>query len=156
MGVGIFSMFLSSFSVTLLALLVILQVDPWFTPQYLIPLLGMMLGNTMTGVALSLDSLNQNAWQQRASIEARLMLGHDWHTAIAEIRRNALRTGLIPIMNAMAAAGVVSIPGMMTGQILAGSPPLEAAKYQILILFLSLQYWTRLNDCHLGWLKAPV
>ncbi len=90
----------------------------------------------MTGVALSLDSLNQNAWQQRASIEARLMLGHDWQTAITEIRRNALRTGLIPILNAMAAAGVVSIPGMMTGQILAGSPPLEAAKYQILILFL--------------------
>jgi len=136
MGVGIFSMFISSFSVTLLALLVILQVEPWYTPQYLIPLLGMMLGNTMTGVALSLDCLNQNAWQQRASIEARLMLGHDWHTAIAEIRRNAMRTGLIPIMNAMAAAGVVSIPGMMTGQILAGSQPLEAAKYQILILFL--------------------
>jgi len=136
MGVGIFSMFLSSFSITLLALQVILQVDPWFTPQYLIPLLGMVLGNTMTGVALSLDNLNQNAWQQRASIEARLMLGHDWHTAITEIRRNALHTGLIPIMNAMAAAGVISIPGMMTGQILAGSPPLEAAKYQILILFL--------------------
>jgi len=136
MGVGVLSMFLSSFSVTLLALLVILQVDPWYAPQYLIPLLGMMLGNTMTGVALSLDSLNQNAWQQRASIEARLMLGHDWQTAITEIRRNALRTGLIPILNAMAAAGVVSIPGMMTGQILAGSPPLEAAKYQILILFL--------------------
>ncbi len=136
MGVGIFSMFLSSFSVTLLALLVILQADPWYTPQYLIPLLGMMLGNTMTGVALSLDSLNQNAWQQRASIEARLMLGDDWHTAIAGIRRNALRTGLIPIINAMAAAGVISIPGMMTGQILAGSAPMEAAKYQILILFL--------------------
>ncbi len=136
MGVGIFSMLLSSFSVTLLAMLVILQVDPWYTPQYLIPLLGMMLGNTMTGVALSLDSLNQNAWQQRASIEARLILGHDWHAAIAEIRRNALRTGLIPIMNAMAAAGVVSIPGMMTGQILAGSSPLEAAKYQVLVLFL--------------------
>ncbi len=136
MGVGILSMFISSFSVTLLALLVILQVDPWYTPQYLIPLLGMMLGNTMTGVALSLDSLNQNAWQQRASIEARLMLGHEWQDAIAEIRRNALRTGLIPILNAMAAAGVVSIPGMMTGQILAGSSPMEAAKYQILILFL--------------------
>ncbi len=136
MGVGIFSMFLSSFSVTLLALLIILQADPWYTPQYLIPLLGMMLGNTMTGVALSLDSLNQNAWQQRASIEARLMLGDDWHSAIAGIRRNALHTGLIPIMNAMAAAGIISIPGMMTGQILAGSSPMEAAKYQILILFL--------------------
>ena len=54
----------------------------------------------------------------------------------ADLRREALRSGLIPIVNAMAAAGLVSLPGMMTGQILAGSPPLEAAKYQLLILFL--------------------
>lgn len=136
MGVGTLSMFISSFSVTILALNVIIQVDPWYSVQYLIPLLGMLLGNTMSGIAISLDNLTHNAWQQRHQIEARLMLGHDWHNAIEEIRRNALRSGLIPIINAMAAAGVVSLPGMMTGQILAGSPPFEAAKYQILILLL--------------------
>ena len=65
-----------------------------------------------------------------------MILGHEWQKAIGEIRRNALRAGLIPIINAMGAAGVVSLPGMMTGQILAGSPPLEAAKYQILIMLL--------------------
>ncbi|QYZ66270.1 MAG: ABC transporter permease [Gammaproteobacteria bacterium (ex Lamellibrachia satsuma)] len=136
MGVGTLSMFISSFSVTILALNVIIQVEPWYSVQYLIPLLGMLLGNTMSGIAISLDNLTHNAWQQRHQIEARLMLGHDWHNAIEEIRRNALRSGLIPIINAMAAAGVVSLPGMMTGQILAGSPPFEAAKYQILILLL--------------------
>ncbi len=136
LGIGTLSMFISTFSITLLALLISIQPQPWYTPQYLIPLLGMLLGNTMTGVSLSLDTLNQQAWQQRRLIEARLMLGADWPTAILPIRRNALRTGLIPIMNAMAAAGVVSIPGMMTGQILAGAPPMEAAKYQILILIL--------------------
>ncbi|RDH86631.1 MAG: iron export ABC transporter permease subunit FetB [endosymbiont of Escarpia spicata] len=136
MGVGTLSMFISSFSVTILALNVIIQVEPWYSVQYLIPLLGMLLGNTMSGIAISLDNLTHNAWQQRHQIEARLMLGHDWHKAIEEIRRNALRSGLIPIINAMAAAGVVSLPGMMTGQILAGSPPFEAAKYQILILLL--------------------
>jgi putative ABC transport system permease protein len=52
------------------------------------------------------------------------------------IVREAVRTGLIPIINAMAAAGIVSLPGMMTGQILAGIPPVEAVKYQILIMFL--------------------
>ena len=135
-GVGTLSMFISSFSITLLAVHYIIVVEPWYTPQYLIPLLGMLLGNTMSGIAISLDHLTHNAWQQQQAIEARLMLGHDWNQAIGDIRRDALRAGLIPIINAMAAAGVVSLPGMMTGQILSGSPPMEAAKYQILILLL--------------------
>ncbi len=135
-GIGAVSMFVSSFSVTLLALLVIVRVDPWYSPQYLIPLLGMLLGNTMSGVAIALDNLTRTAAAQRGQIEARLMLGADWTEAIGEYRREALRAGLIPIINAMTTAGVVSLPGMMTGQILAGSPPWEAAKYQLMILFL--------------------
>lgn len=136
MGIGTLSMFVSSFSITFLALQLVIQVEPWYTPQYLIPLLGMMLGNTMSGMAIGLDNLTQNAWRQRGNIEAKLLLGWDWDNAISDIRHDALRSGLIPIINAMAAAGVVSLPGMMTGQILAGSPPLEAAKYQIMILLL--------------------
>jgi len=136
MAIGTLSMFLSSFSVTLLALLVVIRVEPWYQPKYLIPLLGMLLGNTMNGIAIALDNLTRQAWEGRGRIEARLLLGADWSTAIAEIRRDSLRSGLIPIVNAMAAAGVVSLPGMMTGQILAGSPPMEAAKYQLLIMFL--------------------
>jgi putative ABC transport system permease protein len=136
MGLGTLSMFVSSFGITLLALLVIIGVEPWYQPQYLIPLLGMLLGNTMTGIAISLSNLTDNAWQQRGQIEARLMLGQDWNRAIGDIRRDALRTGLIPIIQAMATAGVVSLPGMMTGQILGGSPPFEAAKYQLMILLL--------------------
>jgi len=136
MGIGTLSMFVSSFSITLLALHVVVQVEPWYTPQYLIPLLGMLLGNTMSGIAIALDNLTQSAWQRRGAIEAKLTLGWDWDNAVSEIRRDALRAGLIPIINSMAAAGVVSLPGMMTGQILAGSPPLEAAKYQIMILLL--------------------
>lgn len=135
-GVGTLSMFVSSFSIALLTLAVIVQPEPWYTPQYLIPLLGMLLGNTMTGIAVSLESLTQNAWRERRAIEARLSLGHCWSDAIGGIRRDALRAGLIPIINAMAAAGIVSLPGMMTGQILAGSPPFEAAKYQLLIFLL--------------------
>ncbi len=135
-GIGAFSMFVSSYSVALLASLVIIQVEPWYRPQYFIPLLGMLLGNTMSGVAISLDQLSRNAWEKRGQIEARLSLGADYARAIGDIRREALRSGLIPIINAMSVAGVVSLPGMMTGQILGGSPPLEAAKYQILILLL--------------------
>jgi len=135
-GMGTISMFLSTFMVTLLALTVIINNDPWYTPQYAIPLLGMMLGNTMTGIALGLERLTQAAREQRKNIEARLMLGHSGQQAIMSIRRQSMRYGMIPIINSMAAAGLVSLPGMMTGQILAGSPPLEAVKYQILIMFL--------------------
>jgi len=135
-GLGTLSMFISSFAITVFSLNVIVGPDPWYLPQYAIPLLGMMLGNTMTGVALTLDNLTQNAWQQRAIIEQRLMLGEDWRSAIREISRQSLRTGLIPIVNSMAAAGIISIPGMMTGQVLAGSSPMDAAKYQILIMFM--------------------
>lgn len=134
-GIGTLSMFLSAFTVTVLALTVIVGPEPWYMPQYAIPLLGMMLGNTMTGVALSLDRLTEGAWRQRAVIEGRLMLGQPWQQAMADIRRDAMRSGMIPTINAMAAAGVVSLPGMMTGQILAGSPPALAVKYQILVMF---------------------
>lgn len=135
-GMGTGAMFVSSFAITVLALNTIIGTDPWYTPQYAVPLLGMLLGNTMSGVALALDRLTQTAWQQRAVIEQRLMLGATRLEAIAEIRREAMRSGMMPIINSMAAAGIVSLPGMMTGQILAGSPPMEAVKYQILIMFL--------------------
>jgi len=71
---------------------------------------------------------------QRQLIEARLMLGASWSKAINEIRRQSIRAGVIPITNAIAAAGVVSLPGMMT--ILAGVAPAEAVKYLIVIMFL--------------------
>ncbi|SEK88943.1 ABC transporter permease [Halomonas daqiaonensis] len=134
-GIGTVAMFLSSFTVTVLTLTVIIGPEPWYRPQYAIPLLGMMLGNTMTGVALALDRLTDTAWRQRAVIENRLMLGQRWQEAVGDIRREAMRSGLMPMINAMAAAGVVSLPGMMTGQILAGSPPALAVKYQILVMF---------------------
>lgn len=135
-AVGTISMFLSSFAITIFALIVILGDKPWYAPQYAIPLLGMLLGNTMNGIAIAMDRLTQAAWEQRNIIEARLMLGERWYTAISEYRSKAIRSGMIPIINAMAAAGVVSLPGMMTGQILAGVAPVEAVKYQILIMFL--------------------
>ncbi len=135
-GLGTAAMFLSSFSVAVLALIALVQPQPWYQPQYAIPLLGMLLGNTMNGIALSVDRLTDGAWQQRDVIEARLALGEPWGVAVEAIRRDAMRSGMIPMINAMAAAGIVSLPGMMTGQILAGAPPMEAVKYQILIMFL--------------------
>ncbi len=133
---GTLAMFLSSFTITALALVFVINNRPWYLPQYAIPILGMMLGNTMNGISLGLDRLTTTAWQQRSVIEGRLMLGQTWSQAIDDIRRDSIRSGLIPIINAMSIAGLVSLPGMMTGQILAGAPPLEAVKYQILIMFM--------------------
>ena len=135
-AIGTGSMFVSSFAVTVFALLAIVGPQPWYAPQYAIPLLGMLLGNTMTGVALGMDRLTDSAWRQRTMIEGRLLLGMTWSQAIADLRRDAMRSGMIPIINGMAAAGVVSLPGMMTGQILAGSPPALAVKYQVLVFLM--------------------
>ncbi len=130
------TLFLTSFSVCWLSVFVIIDVEPWYTPQYAIPLLGMLLGNTMTAVAISLDRLTQDVWYRRGEIEARLSLGHDWRAAVSGIRAQSLRTGMIPSISGMATAGVVALPGMMTGQILSGTEPFRAAQYQMLILFL--------------------
>jgi putative ABC transport system permease protein len=135
-GTGLSAMFVSSFAVAVLALTVMVRPEPWYAPRYAIPLLGMMLGNTMNGLSLSLNHLTGNVRQSRAVIETRLALGQTKSEAIADIRHESVRTGLIPIVNSMAAAGLVSLPGMMTGQVLAGNPPLDAVKYQILIMFL--------------------
>ena len=135
-ALGTSSMFVSSFTVTVLALAVMIGTDPWYDPRYAIPLLGMLLGNTMSGISLGLDRLTSGAWNGRLVIEARLALGETAMQAISDARREAIRVGLIPIVNTMAAAGVVSLPGMMTGQILAGVEPLEAVKYQLMIMFM--------------------
>lgn len=135
-GVGVVAMVLSSFTVTVFSLTVIIGVEPWYAPRYAIPLLGMLLGNTLTGISLAADRLTSDMYEQRNIVEQRLYLGENWQSASEDIRKNAMRTGMIPIINSMAAAGIVSLPGTMTGQILGGSPPLEAVKYQILILFL--------------------
>lgn len=133
---SVLSMFLSSFVLTIATLSIIIQPDPWFSPQYAIPLLGMLLGNTMNGISISMDRLTTTAWQQQQVIEQRLMLGERSSQALADIKKDAMRAGMIPSINGMASAGIVALPGMMTGQILAGSAPLEAVKYQLLILFL--------------------
>ena len=96
----------------------------------------MILGNAMTGVSLGLDTLTRSAARERVAIETRLALGHTRTEAFRTITRSTLRNAFIPIVNSMAAAGIVSLPGMMTGQILAGIDPVDAVKYQLMISFL--------------------
>jgi putative ABC transport system permease protein len=115
---------------------VVVGVRPWYDPQYVIPLLGMILGNSLNGIALCLDRFLEHLETRAAEIELHLCFGATRREALGEPMRVAVRTGMIPIINAMAAAGIVSLPGMMTGQILAGAPPLQAVAYQIVVMFM--------------------
>lgn len=135
-GLGTGCMLLTAGTITMFALLTELRPDPWYHPRYALPLLGMILGNTMTGISLGLDVLTNNLVRERAAVEACLALGGTRYQALLPVIRDALRSGFTPIMNSMAAIGLVSLPGMMTGQILAGVEPVDAAKYQLLIMFL--------------------
>jgi putative ABC transport system permease protein len=135
-GIGTTAMLMAAGLVTVLALTTQVRPDPWYDPRYAIPLLGMILGNCLTGISLGLQSLTRGARQGRDGIEAQLALGADRTTALLPVLRDSLRTALMPIINAMSATGLVALPGMMTGQILAGADPMEAVKYQLLIMFL--------------------
>ncbi|MDX1661772.1 MAG: iron export ABC transporter permease subunit FetB [Gemmatimonadota bacterium] len=130
------SMWASSWLIAGVAVAGVVQVDPWWEPQYAIPLLGMILGNTLNGISLGLDRLTEELVSGRDRVEALLTLGATRWEAAREPVRAAVRTGMIPIVNSMMVVGIVSIPGMMTGQLLAGVDPLSAVEYQIVIMFL--------------------
>ncbi len=135
-GLGASAMMTAALLVTVFGLSTQIRPDPWYDPRFAIPILGMILGNTMTGVALGLHTLTVGAVRERSTIEAQLALGASRTEALRSTARGALRTALIPIINSMSATGLVSLPGMMTGQILSGVDPIEAVKYQLLISFL--------------------
>jgi len=121
-GLGTGCMMMSSVLVTVFALMIALQADPWYEPRYAIPLLGMILGNCMTGVGLGLNTLTTSLVSRRASVEAQLVLGATRQVAAAPIMREALRSALMPTINSMSATGVVSLPGMMPDRFSAGCP----------------------------------
>lgn len=107
----------------LLTLLLVTQfvigVQPWFSPRYVVPLAGMIFAGAMNTVSLAAERM-----------QAEMERG----TSYREARRVALQTSLIPMINSLFAVGLVSLPGMMTGQILSGVSPLVAAKYQIVVM----------------------
>lgn len=119
-------------------IIVVLNVRPWFNPQYFIPISGMIVGNSMTGIALGANKLCSDFEEKRVEIENSLMLGASPVTATRGIVNNAFDTAILPTMNNMLTMGIVSLPGMMTGQILSGTFPLTAIKYQIGILLAIL------------------
>jgi putative ABC transport system permease protein len=106
------------------------------SPTYLIPLGGMMIGNSMNAVALGLDRISSEVKDKRGKIEAALSLGASPRTAVEPLVRRSVRASLLPLMNTMKVIGVVHLPGAMTGMLLAGADPLEAAKIQLIVMYM--------------------
>jgi len=159
------SLTLGALTVVVFFIVGVVQVRPWFNPQYFIPIAGMIVGNAMTGISLGANKLCSDMQDKRPMLENSLMLGATPARAAKQIVNDAFDSAILPTMNNMLTMGIVSLPGMMTGQILSGTFPLTAIKYQIGImlailgstalcsmLFVTLGYKTfftkdgRLND----------
>jgi len=132
----LFAMFIGNVIVGVLCIFFILQIHPPWDPGYVIPIIGMLLGNNVKGQSLGLDYALSHIIEEQSVIEAYLTAGATPWEATQHIRRGAFRIGLLPTIASMNIIGLISIPGMMTGQILAGSSPVLAARYQMIIMYL--------------------
>jgi putative ABC transport system permease protein len=138
---------------------IILQLDPWYEPRYFIPIGGMIIGKTMTGISLGVNNLLTGMKEQKEKVEGALMLGATPKEASKKVVNEAFDSAMLPTINAMVGMGIVFLPGMMVGQIVSGTSPLVALQYQIavmlgvagtvsltVVIFLHLAYKTFFNE----------
>ncbi len=116
----------------------VVRLKNWFNPQYLISLGGMVIGNSMSGAALVLNRMWSDLKLRQNEVESYLALGASPYQAAGGSIREAVKMALIPTINSMMVVGIVKLPGIMTGQMMAGQPPASAIRYQIVIMFLIL------------------
>lgn len=115
---------------------VVIKVRPWYTPQLLIPISGMVIGSTMNAVSLTTTGFRNELRNRQKEIEAALALGATSAQAAADAFRTSIRSALIPTINALMVVGLVQLPGMMSGQIIAGVLSIEAVRYQIVVMYM--------------------
>lgn len=109
-----------------------------YEPYQVIPVSGMIIGNAMIALGLCYKQLAADFKEKREEVETKLALGADILLSSSEIIRGAIKTGMLPTIDSAKTLGIVALPGMMTGLILAGTPPMEAIKYQIMVTFMLL------------------
>jgi putative ABC transport system permease protein len=114
----------------------VIRIRPWYTPHILIPISGMVIGNTMNAVALVSSRFRSEVILRRHEVEAALALGATGPQAAGEAFRNSIKSALIPTMNALMVVGLVQLPGMMSGQIIAGVLSVQAVRYQIVVMYM--------------------
>lgn len=153
------SMVAGTVSCLLYFLFIVIQISPWYNPRYFIPIAGMLIGNSMTGISLGVSRLTDGMNTKKDLVEGALMLGARPKVAAKQIVADAFDSAIIPTINSMVGMGIVFLPGMMSGQILSGISPTTAIAYQIaimlgilgsvsltVILFVQLGYKTFFND----------
>lgn len=140
--------------VVTVGLMLVLRIIPP-TPQYLIPISGMVIGNAMVNAGLLLNRFQGEMNARRGEVEVWLALGATPRQAAAGVLKTAVKTAMIPSIDALKTVGLVQLPGMMTGQILAGASPIEAVKYQILIMY-SLAAAAAVCSITLGYITLPL
>lgn len=115
-------------------IVIVMSIDPWYDPRYFIPISGMLIGNSMTGICLGVSRLVEGMKDQSHMIESSLMLGATPKVASKKVVDSAFDAAILPSLNSMVGMGIVFLPGMMTGQILSGTSPVTAIQYQIVIM----------------------
>lgn len=128
------ALFLGCFFVAFFAVPFILKTS-WKIPQFIIPILGMILGNALTAISLTTKTILNHLHQNQGHIYTLLALSASPKESILDAMKLSIKNGMTPTIQSLMVVGVVSLPGMMTGQILAGENPITAAYYQIVILF---------------------
>lgn len=126
---------IATMEILMMGLLLSLQIIE-ATPQYIIPLSGMTIGNAMVACGLFLTQLKRETESSKGEIETLLALGATSRQAVQDVLKRAVKFSMIPTIDAMKTVGLVQLPGMMTGMIIAGADPVEAVRYQILIIFV--------------------
>ncbi|NEN76349.1 iron export ABC transporter permease subunit FetB [Pelistega sp. NLN82] len=129
------AIFLPSWVILFTGVNIVLHVEPWYKPQYIIPIAGMIIGNVLTGVSLVMDRLLSELKDKQGEIETLITLGATSWEAYEKRAKKAIKAGMMPTINSMMVVGLVSLPGMMTGQVLAGQDPEQAVRYQIMMMF---------------------
>ena len=124
-------------AVATLGVLLLLGIVP-ATARYLIPLGGMVIGNAMNTTSLTLARVRDDVTEQRLKVEAALALGATSRQAVSPILKTALRNAMIPLIDSTKTTGIIFLPGAMVGMIIAGADPLEAARLQIVVLYMLL------------------
>lgn len=130
------SIAIPSWCLSFLFLPLLVDDGSWFAAKWAVPLLGILLGNSLNGISLGLNIFQEELRTRRIEIENALALGATAWEATHDLIKKTLRQALTPILNGMTVVGIVSLPGTMTGQLLAGVNPADTVRLQIFIMFL--------------------
>jgi len=134
--VASFAVMAASFSVIMVVFSLVIPLDPWYDPRYVIPISGMIINGAMNGVSIGMATLRTQLKDRADAVLAALSLGASSAQASAPMVRESLKRALIPTINGLMTAGIVQLPGMMTGQIVAGVDPRLAVLYQIVVYYM--------------------